>query len=346
LLIAAIEFAGTRGSVQYSVLEQLAWLARLALHWGLAALPVGVALFEAERRAFDGAPSTVGYVVAVLTGAITGAGVMALHGKFVDPAITQTAIGTDLALTDRFLYGFWQLTFWGSAGAAYHAADLRHKGGAAALRRGELARLRSERGLSTVRLAAMHAQVEPEFVLATLDTVERLYTRDLAAADRVLDALIQFLREATPQLRRQSSTIDQECRLLQLYLRALGAASEQVEDVRVVADPATRDLGLPPGILVSLAQQLLAALPAGAARFEVHSTRRDECVSLDISATATALECTPALREFVVRAGERLRMSQGPRGEITLLQEATGRLTLRITLIDRQGDDHDGTIGH
>jgi len=55
LLIATVEFAATRASVEYSVAEQLGWLARLAVHWALAALPIGVAIEVAERRAPGGA---------------------------------------------------------------------------------------------------------------------------------------------------------------------------------------------------------------------------------------------------------------------------------------------------
>lgn len=336
LLIASIEFAVTRGSVQYSVLEQIEWLTRLAVHWVLAALPAGAAFWSIERRASDGGPSVVAYATAVTLGAVVGACVMALHGKFIDPVITRTAVGFDMELPDRFLYGLWQLAFWGSAGAALHASDLRHKRSTVALRKGELARLRSERRLAEMRLSALHAQVEPEFVLTTLDTVERLYDRDVEAADRVLDALIQFLREATPLLRRQTSSIDQECRLLHLYLRVLGAASGLVDDVSVAVEPSARDMPLPPGILVSLAQQVLGSLAGGPARFQVRSSPRDDGHDIDLSATAAQIDCSAALQDAVARAVDRLRLSQGPQADITLLHDTPGRLTLRIVQADRQ----------
>jgi hypothetical protein len=341
LLIATIEFAVTRGSVQYSVLEQVEWLARLSVHWVLAAVPVGITLWAVERRANGSSPSVIAYATALTAGAVVGACVMALHGKLIDPAIARTAVGFDMELPDRFLYGLWQLAFWGSAGATLHASDLRHKRSTAALRQVELARLRSERRLAELHLAALHAQVEPEFVLTTLDTVERLYSRDVAAADRLLDALIQFLREATPLLRRQSSTIDQECRLLLLYLRVLGVASGQVDDVSVAVEPPSRDMHLPPGILVSLAQQVLGALSGGPACFVVRTSRRDDGCDLELSATAADFECGAALRDFTGRARDRLRLAQGPHSDITLLHDTPGRLTLRIALVNRRGTDHD-----
>jgi hypothetical protein len=271
---------------------------------------------------------------------------MALHGRFIDPMIARTAVGFDMELADRFLYGLWQLAFWGSAGAALNAIDLRRKRSTVALRQGQLETLRGERRLSELRLNALHAQVEPEFVLTTLDTVERLYRRDVAGADHLLDALIQFLREATPLLRRQKSTVDQECRLLSLYARVLGTANGLVGDVSVAVEPSARNLPLPPGMVISLAQQLLGALTSGPARFDVRSTRRDDGGELDLSATAAGIDCGAALQDSVARARDRLRRSLWPRGDITILHDMPGRLTLRIALIEEQGADHDESEGH
>jgi hypothetical protein len=49
LLIATVEFAVTRTSVPAVPLEQLGWLARLSVHWVLAALPLGIALAVLEH---------------------------------------------------------------------------------------------------------------------------------------------------------------------------------------------------------------------------------------------------------------------------------------------------------
>ncbi|MCE3284335.1 MAG: integral rane sensor signal transduction histidine kinase, partial [Steroidobacteraceae bacterium] len=240
LLIATIEFALTRGTVQFDPVEQGLWLVRLSLHWSLAALPLGLAFTWVERRRAGSGPSRLGYVLAVLTGAAVGAVIVALHGKYADPAIAQTAVGLDLPLEDRFLYGLWQLSFWGTVGAFLHAAELQRRRGVLSLQQGELARLHGEMRLADARLAALHAQVEPEFLLATLDTVERLYARDVTAADAVLDALIQFLREATPLLRGGSSTLPQECRLLQLYLDIPGGPQAASTEHQVDVPPTLR----------------------------------------------------------------------------------------------------------
>ena len=339
LLIASVEFAATRTTVEYSIVGQLAWLARLALHWSLAALPLGIAFDGLERRAAPGTPSTLGYAIATLAGACVGAGVMAVHGKYVDPAISATALGFDLPLPDRFLYGFWQLGFWGAVGAVLHSTDLRRRLGAEALRAGEIARLRGETQLVDARLAALHAQVEPQFLLATLGRIERLYETDAEAADRVLDALIRFLREAIPALRRQRSTLAEERRLLQEYLGVVGAG----EATAVGFDPAADALPVPPGLLVSLAQALVDLGPPQGAGLDLRLERHDGRVAVELSAAAgpgADVDGNAALREVADQAGRRLALAPEPVGSVTVLHSRAGRHTLRIALIDLRGADH------
>ena len=91
---------------------------------------------------------------------------MALHGKYLDTAISRTAVGIDLALPDRFLYGFSQLGFWGTVGAVLHAADQRRRRstGSAARRanrtaaRRNSARRRAPRGAARTSRAAVSAR--------------------------------------------------------------------------------------------------------------------------------------------------------------------------------------------
>ena len=339
LLIAAIEFAATRESAALATLEQVTWLARLAVHWTLAAIPLGIAIGVLEHRARGRPPLVRGYAIAVLAGAGAGALVLALHGRLVDPSITQSAVGFEMELPDVFLYGLWQLVFWGSVGAVLHASSLRQQRGATLLRARELERLRSERGLAETRLAALQAQIEPEFVLSSLSEVERLYEADPVKADRVLDALIRFLREATPLLRRPVSTLGEEARLLQAYVLVLTAATGSGQALRL--DMGERAVGtpMPAGVLLSLAQCLLGAPSAGAdeASLEVRAKVLGAGSGVRLSITAVT-GATPAdLQALVARLARRLALTCGPCPTIDLHQEAGRRLTLRTILLDQGG---------
>ena len=339
LLIAAIEFAATRESAAPATLVQVIWLARLAVHWTLATIPLGIAIGVLEHRARGRPPLVRGYVVAVLAGAGAGALVLALHGRLVDPSISQSAVGFELELPDTFLYGLWQLVFWGSVGAVLHASSLRQQRGAALLRARELERLRSERGLAETRLAALQAQIEPEFVLSSLSEVERLYEADPVKADHVLDALIRFLREATPLLRRPVSTLGEEARLLQAYVLVLTAATGSGQALRLDMGEGAAGTPMPAGVLLSLAQSLLGAQSVGAdeASLEVRAKVLGAGSGVRLSITAVT-GATPAdLQGLVARLERRLALTCGPCPRIDLHQEAGRRLTLRTILFDQGG---------
>jgi hypothetical protein len=68
------------------------------------------------------------------------------------------------------------------------------------------------------RLAAMQAQVEPQFLFDSLVDIEKLYRRDPAHAAGDLDRLITYLRVALPRLREPGSTIDAEIDLVRAFL--------------------------------------------------------------------------------------------------------------------------------
>jgi LytS/YehU family sensor histidine kinase len=265
--------------------------------------------------------------------------VLTLHARFVD-SISETALGYDIEWRNTFLYGLWQFVFWGSIGAVLHASNLRRKRSATALREGELERLRSERRLAEAQLDALHAQVEPEFVLSTLGTVERLYVRDPAAADRVLDALIQFLREATPLLRRQVSTIGHEGRLVQAYVRTLGAATGASGRDGIEVDERADSTPLAPGLLLTLAQVLLGALRPGTgnADFDVHASSTAARTIIDVSVVGVEVD-ESVLAASLDRIRHRLVVSCGPSTTLEIVCSLAQRHTLRLTLIDQSEED-------
>lgn len=71
----------------------------------------------------------------------------------------------------------------------------------------EVARSEAQRALVAAQLLAAHARVDPEFVMRRLDAIESTYEADPAAADRQLDELIAFLRDAIPRWRSDNAPV-------------------------------------------------------------------------------------------------------------------------------------------
>jgi LytS/YehU family sensor histidine kinase len=103
----------------------------------------------------------------------------------------------------------------------------------------------------------MQAQLEPRFLLGTLAQIEALYERDPHAGDRMLDALIAYLRAVLPQLRSQRSTLGREVRLAESYLAIMRIRLGSRLDVRVDVDPGLADCDFPPMVLLPLIDDAL-----------------------------------------------------------------------------------------
>jgi len=340
ILIASIEYAVTRGSVPSAAVAQAGWLMRLSIHWALASLPLGLALVLVEHRARGQEPSLASYFMAVVFGAIGGAGIVALHGRLIDPGISQTAVGFDMSLDDRYLYGLWQLGFWGCIGAVVHWTDLRYRLGADALRRAELARLQSERRVVEARLAALQDQVGPEFVLATLATLERLYTMNLETADRILDSLIRFLRLAIPRLRDTSSTIGQEIELVQACLDVLDCQPDVSLVMTSDVTAATRAIEVPPGLIVSLVQRFVGPDGRGAQFLRLRSGCDASRPCLDLSFALAGSLRDERIPGFIALASKRLALVRGSESSINILGGGSHAVTVRVHLGTSEGEDH------
>jgi LytS/YehU family sensor histidine kinase len=120
------------------------------------------------------------------------------------------------------------------------------------LRAAELERLAASREVLATRLAAMQARVEPQFLLGTLGQVEALYDRDPQGGDRMLDALIVYLRTALPQLRSEGSTLEGEALLVESYLHIVQQRMGSRLTYAVAIGAGLGDNAFPPMLLLPL----------------------------------------------------------------------------------------------
>lgn len=95
---------------------------------------------------------------------------------------------------------------------------LRRRATTAALQVTQRAQATMAREVLESRLAAMQAQVEPQFLFDSLVDIETLYQKDANRAADDLDRLITYLRVALPRLREPGSTVCAEIELVQAYL--------------------------------------------------------------------------------------------------------------------------------
>jgi hypothetical protein len=180
------------------------------------------------------------------------------------------------------------------------------------------------------RLAAMQAQVEPQFLFDTLVDIERLYQKDVGAAADNLDRLITYLRVALPRLRESGSTMAAEIELVQAYLDVVRSLHHGSPSLTVTLADDCREARFYPMLLLPLVQRAVRsaadAVPSSI-RIAVQRTGDDVVVVLRIAAPGGCAED----RE-INRVRERLAGLYGARATLDCseLQGDTTQFTLRI----------------
>lgn len=108
------------------------------------------------------------------------------------------------------------------------------------------------RQLAYAQLQAIQARVDPQLLFETLAAVKRLYERDIARAEALLDELIAFLRAALPRLRSARSSLEVEFALVGCYVRMLRAAGDAAIELKATLPEALANAVFPAGLLLPL----------------------------------------------------------------------------------------------
>ncbi len=139
-------------------------------------------------------------------------------------------------------------------------------------------RSRLARNAFESRLAAMQAQVEPQFLFDSLVDIEALYERNVAAGSSTLDRLIAYLRTALPRLRETGSTVQAEVELVAAYLAVVSARHVGKPAAQLVVAPDVGTARFYPMLLLPLVQRAMRAADAAGGtvpeRVEVVLARR------------------------------------------------------------------------
>jgi hypothetical protein len=156
------------------------------------------------------------------------------------------------------------------------------------------------------RLAAMQAQVEPQFLFNTLVDIEALYERDAHGAARILDDLIAYLRVALPRLRESGASagtrLAEEVDLVRAYLEVVSARHAGRPQVRFVVEPECAHARFYPMLLLPLVQRGVRGAaqdePPPAERVEITAKRvhDDVVVALRVHAPGLCDEHPELLR--------------------------------------------------
>lgn len=265
------------------------WWTIILLRTQTTAVAVTACLAWADRGAAGNVHVRLRYFAAVVAGNVV-AGVVAsgvLHWTDL-PFGGPTALQWVLYIQLEYLL----LT----AGAAFASLDRRRARVAQVrLQAAQRRRLDAARGALATRLRATQARIEPRFLFETLADVRQLHGQDRPRAERLLDALIAYLRAAMPRSRDTAPTVRQEIDLVRAWLLVVGSGPQGAIDACIAVAPEALEARVPPMLLLPLARCLLDA--------RARSTHAPRDLRLAIAVAGPRLEVRAACSAWVGHTG-------------------------------------------
>jgi LytS/YehU family sensor histidine kinase len=252
----------------------------------------------------------------------------ALYARFPGMGGVTGALAPSVLATKAL----WSAGTWVLTGGLVVAVYARFQGARYAretFNKAELERAAASREVLASHLAAMQAQVEPQFLLGTLAQVDALYERDPDSGVRMLDNLIAYLRAALPQLRSEGSTLAQEARLAESYLCIVKLRMGSRLEFMMEIPPELGDCAFPPMLLLPLIDDALRpglAMAQSEVRIAVRARAEGDRVHVVVARDGPA---SSEGSNLLATLRERLEGLCGERASLTIASDAP-----RVTLIE------------
>jgi hypothetical protein len=194
--------------------------------------------------------------------------------------------------------GLWTTTTYLLLAAWYYESADRAQRTRATLRESELARRSAERWLLELRLGTLQARLDPQVLFDTLDEAGRLYRSLPAAAEQLLDALIDYLRLSLPQPRHAESTLTREVALAVAYAHVLRTPGGEPLELDADVAAAVADARFPPMVVQPLCDTLARSTLASGAQARMHISASRESDGARLCITAQPTRTAPASKRL------------------------------------------------
>jgi len=230
--------------------------------------------------------------------------------------------------------GLWTTTTYLLLAAWYYESADRAKRTRAALRESELARRSAERWLLELRLGALQARLDPQVLFDTLDEASRLYRSLPAAAEDLLDALIDYLRLALPQLRQAESTLAREVALAIAYARVLRAPDGDLLDLDSDVTASVEDACFPPMVVQPLCDALARSALASGPPTRMHFSASRQSDDARLCITAQAVRTAPGNERLAeIRRTLESMFASEVRMEVTFPATGVARVLVEVPYV-------------
>lgn len=199
------------------------------------------------------------------------------------------------------------LIYWGIV-VVSHAFAYYRKYRERELRASEL-----EKRLVQAKLQALQMQLNPHFLFNTLHSISSLMHKDVEAADKMIARLSDLLRAALAGADTQEVSLQQELKLLQLYLSIEQIRFGNRLTVKMDVAPNTLEAQVPNLVLQPLVENAIRHGIEPRARpgcIELRAQRQDDRLSLVVSDDGAGVGANGTIKEGVGLSNTRARLRE------------------------------------
>jgi len=237
---------------------------------------------------------------------------------------------------------------WALVTMGLFAAINRLRGQQLARERERSARTLAEREAIAARLQLLNAQIEPHFLYNTLANLGASIPADAVVAQRLLDALIRYLRASSRNMARPLVALSEELETVRGYLDVMQLRLGGRLVVRYAVPSDAENLMLPPAALQTLVENAVKhgiEPQARGGEIVISATRGPRGWVLEVADSGAGLRIEGSRDDAAVagpadRGGgtglanlaERLRLALGAHAQLALDAREGGGAVARITL--------------
>jgi signal transduction histidine kinase len=205
----------------------------------------------------------------------------------------------------------------------------------AALQGERLRAERIEREAALANLRALQAQIEPHFLFNTLANVTSLIDPDPAAAKRMLESFIRFLRASLASTRTRETTLGQERSLIAAYLDILQIRMGPRLRYRIDVPPELDAFALPPMLLQPIVENAIVhglepKIEGG--EIEVSASRAGDDVAIEIADTGVGFGAATRGGVGLTNLRERLEALYGGRARLEIVENEPAGTRVRVRI--------------
>jgi hypothetical protein len=238
-------------------------------------------------------------------------------------------LGLEFPELAAILYDAWLIALFGGLFALACAIGARGERVRVALAQRALEHARMETLLGEAQIATLRARVDPALLLRVIEAADARYASDAAAADRLVDLLVRFLRDAMPGVRTGASTLAGEVAIARAYAALCRELDDSVRQPRIEAPESLPDIAFPPLVLLPLLGQVHAGPAAASAVLRVRPAADRVVIDVEPSGDASIAWSEDALYRVRVALGATL---PGAWSLASTPDSSHDRARLRLTL--------------